>query len=188
MFHKRTFILGGSHYLDNPSIDDDLGDFTNEVVHDYLNEDCDGHWKKTFSTFINSIIGGKSTQENRVTFFDSVIFYNFLQEVAGENPQSAANYDYKAKHHFDAFRELLDKHKPEVVICWGSKVWEALPNDWGFGEAIKGDGLTINDELFFSYYDYPYGDQRIRLIGVHHPSVGYDVDYHHQIFKALNVV
>jgi hypothetical protein len=185
---KRTLILGGSHYLEGLNSDEDLGDFTNEVVNLYFDRNCKGKWKKTFSTFINSIFGRSTNEDERRVFFESVVFYNYLQEVAGDNPGAAGNYDYGAIQHFEAFKLVLDEYKPEVVISWGDKVWEGLPNDWGFGGNVRGEGVIIDGTVFVKYFDYPYQNRVISLVGVGHPSIGYSRDFHHQIFKALNVV
>jgi len=212
-FRKKTLILGGSHYFDDDDDGETNGDeivadevsdsgtfgeisddpglelFTSKVVECYFNPDCRDKWKKTFSTFINSVFGRPSSIEEKKAFFDSIVFYNYLQEAAGEDPYSAGLSDYNDERHLSAYYEVLDRLEPEVVICWGSKVWEALPNNWrSFGEADKGTGLSIGNQIFKRYYDYPYLDKTIRLIGVHHPSIGYKTEFHHQVFRGLDLI
>ncbi len=188
VFRHKTLILGGSHYVEDLDTEADHSDFTNEIINIYLDQNSNGRWKATFSTFINSVFGKSASSCERKSFFDSVVFYNYLQEIAGKNPTSAHQYDYHEEKHFNAFTQLLDEQQPEVVISWGSKVWDALPNDWGYGEAKKGKGLQINGTEFIRYYDYPYKNGRILLIGVHHPSSGYGRDHHHHIFKDLKLI
>lgn len=187
VFKKRTVILGGSHYGGNGAPLDKLRDFTQEVVEDYLAR-CGENWCKTYTTFINSVYGRGATQHEREQFFESVVFYTFLQDTAGAGPYDADKSNYSAEQHFAAFREILDKHKPEVVISWGGRVWDALPNNWGYGEAVKGEPITIGGTSFGRYFDYPYRDWRIVLVGVDHPSIGYARDFHHEIFQRLGLV
>lgn len=191
IFRQRTLILGGSQYspgYENFHTEEGKAEwqsFTNDVVYYYLDPDINGRWKGTYTSFINSIFGGPSNDEQRGRFFDSVIFYNYLQEIAGASASEAGNFDYHASCHFNAFKEILEEHRPEVVISWGSKVWEALPNDWGHGSAEIRDGVTVGTEISQKIYHYPFHDTVICLVGVRHPSIGYSPDFHHQIFKQL---
>lgn len=194
VFRQRTLILGGSQYSDgyeNFHTDEGLAEwqsFTNDVVYYYLDPSIPGRWKKTYTSFINSVFGYKTEVEQQKSFFDAVIFFNYLQEIAGATASEAGNFDYHAPCHFDAFREILEVHRPEVVISWGYKVWDALPNDWGYGTAQATDGISVGSEISNKIYHYPFRDTVIRLVGVHHPSIGYSPDFHHQIFKQLDLL
>jgi|GEM_PF-2542880 len=194
VFRQRTLILGGSQY--SPGYENfhteegqpEWQDFTKDVVDYYFDDSISGKWKGTYTKFINSIFGGQSDYEQQGRFFDSIVFYNYLQEIAGASASEAGNFDYHAPCHFSAFLEILETYRPEVVISWGSKVWNALPNDWCHGPAEVRDGITVGTETSQKIYDYPYRDTVIRLVGVHHPSIGYGVDFHHQIFRHLNLL
>ena len=194
LFKKKTLILGGSHYIEDEydllkqSDRNELSGFTQEIIGHYLDPECKDAWKKTYSIFINSVYGRDTDLADRQAFFDSVVFYNYLQEAAGQDAYAAHEYDYHEQRHFDAFLEVINEVKPEVVIAWGKKVWDALPNDWGYGQAEKKTDLAVNGTPFTSCYDYPYFDPPIRLIGVHHPSAGYASDYHHEVFEVFDIV
>jgi hypothetical protein len=194
VFRQRTLILGGSQYspgYESFHTDEGLAEwrsFTNDVVYYYLDPKISGRWKGTYTRFINSVFGSQTDEEQRRGFFDSVIFYNYLQEIAGASASDAGNFDYHAPCHFDAFREIIETYRPEVVIAWGSKVWDALPNDWGHGEAEIRDGVTVGAVISQKIFHYPFRDTVIRLVGVRHPSIGYSPDFHHQIFKQLDLL
>lgn len=194
VFRQRTLILGGSQYSPgHETFHTDEGQaewegFTQDVVNYYFDDNIKGHWKSTYTGFINSVFGGQSDDEQRGRFFDSIIFYNYLQEIAGASASEAGNYDYKAPQHFAAFQEILSLHQPEVVISWGAKVWNALPNNWDHGPAVIGDPIMIGGKSAGSVYTYPFQDARIRLVGVHHPSIGYEVGFHHDLFKQLDLL
>lgn len=189
VFRQRTLILGGSQYSpDSEDFHTEDGrirwqEFTREVVDYYFDPNDTGKWKKTYTSFINSIFGSQSNDEQRGRFFDAIIFYNYLQEIAGASASEAANYDYSAPQHFAAFLEILNEYQLDVVISWGAKVWNALPNDWHYGSAVIGEPVLIDGRNAGSVFSYPFQGRTIRLIGVHHPSIGYSPDFHHKLFK-----
>lgn len=192
LFKRRILVLGGSHYCNKCK---DCGDreknplcstMTEDVICDYLDPAHEASWKKTFTSFINSILGTDSSLADRENVLNSVAFYNWLQVAAGDDPYSAGQYDYEHPRHLSAFYEVLDKTEPDVVISWGKKVWEALPNDWnGQGDARRGPAINADGQSFNDYQVYPYKGREILLIGVRHPSVGYGRDRHHEIFSQL---
>lgn len=193
LFKNRILVLGASHYCESC---DDCGDrdkyqacsnLTKNVIKDYLNPEHQGPWKKTYSTFINSMLGKSSTNEEQIDFFNSVVFYNYLQISAGEDPYSARQYDYSDPKYLNAFYEVLDMVLPEFVICWGNDVWNALPDNWNnCGEAKKGAEFLVGNQKYSKYQDYPYkNNTNITLLGVRHPSIGYGRDYHNEIFSKL---
>jgi hypothetical protein len=194
IFRQRTLILGGSQYsegYENFHTEEGLAEwrsFTNDVVYYYLDSGISGRWKGTYTSFINSVFGHHTDAEQRSKFFDSVIFYNYLQEIAGATASEAGNFNYGAPCHFEAFREVLENHRPEVVIAWGNKVWDALPNDWGYGSAEITNGITVGDKTSQKIFHYPFCGSVVRLVGVRHPSISYSSDFHHQVFKQLGLL
>lgn len=194
VFRQRTLILGGSQYsegYENFHTEEGLSEwqsFTNDVVYYYLNPEVKGKWKKTYTSFLNSVFGCQTNAEQRERFFNTVIFYNYLQEIAGATANDACNFDYHSSCHFEAFKEVIEIHRPEVVISWGSKVWDALPNNWGYGEAEVRDGVTVGTETSAKIYHYPFRDTVIRLVGIRHPSIGFSPDFHYNVFKQLDIL
>jgi len=190
IFKKKTLILGGSHYIDESEYDlakaadrADLAGFTQEIIGMYLDPECKGAWKSTFSKFINSVYGHPASQEERKALLDSAVFYNYLQEVAGDNAYVANQYDYNAPKHLEALKEVLDQTKPEVIISWGDHVWKALPKDLGYGERTQVKGIIANNVPFDYCFEYPYLDQEITLIGLYHPSSSHYVkDVYREVF------
>ena len=186
-------VLGNSHYCDTCDVCGDRSrvaqkctKFTRDTaIAAYLDPEDHSSWKPTYTTFINSLLGKQSSLDDRQAVFDSIVFYNYLQVAAGKDAYSTRLYDYNHVRHLHAFYEVLDEHLPNVVISWGSKVWDALPDNWGYGDAQKGIGLAVGEKVFNRYQTYPYKDTKILLIGVHHPCVGYGREFHYQIFSQL---
>jgi len=188
IFSRPTFILGGSTYSPGAetTIEEDSA-VTSDLL-DYYFDGKGGQWKATYTRFINAVYGADTDIKKREAYFDSIIFNNYLQEYAGARPSDATKFNYGAERHFRAFLEVVDLHKPEVIISWGDLVWNALPNDWGFGPARKEQPLDINGKLFHCCMTYPYAGKEILLVGVSHPSSGFSREYNHEIFRRLGLL
>lgn len=188
-FRGRTLILGGSHYHSDPKVvrmsradlRREYGDFTEFIVGEYLDPERFENWIPTFSKLINSVYNRGTDQSERDGFFDSVIFYNYAQEFAGGDPTQAHSIDYAAPENHESFLEVLRTHQPEFVIAWGLLLWNALRNNWGYGEADR-TPLKVWDSAFDRHYVYPWEGRKITLIGTTHPSGGYASKRHHEIF------
>lgn len=185
IFARPTFVLGGSSYSDGPeTTPEEDAELTSNLIGYYF-DGRKGQWKATYTRFINAIYGAESDTEMRRAYFDSVLFNNYLQEYAGGRPTDAAKFDYGAERHFLAFLEVIEQYRPEVIISWGNLVWNALPNDFGFGSARKEPPLDIMGTPFHGCMTYPYAGKEILLVGVTHPSSGFERAFHHQLFRRL---
>ncbi len=197
IFGQKILILGDSHYCGHSGTCLNCGDrnthsdcttTTREVVGDYLDPSHKANWKKTFSTFLNCAFGKSTSINERGRFFDSVVFYDFLQVSAGDNPKSANAYDYNEQRHHDAFFEMLANVLPDTIVVWGDRVWNVLYNDWGYGKPKDGEKITARNTTFSQYQMYPYQGREIMLIGVHHPCSGFPSEITHEVLSQLGVV
>lgn len=194
IFKKKILVLGGSHYCDDCTTCGDrilhagCTNNTAKWTREYLNAVVRGGWMNTYTSFVNSVYGVATSREQQVQFFSSICFYNYLQVAAGKDPNSAHRYNYKDIRHRLAFYEVIRRWMPDIVISWGDKVWNALPDDWGFGTAKKGAAMSVAGTAFTSYQRYPFEETTVLLIGVHHPSTGYDHGLHHEVFSRLDAV
>ena len=197
LFNNRILVLGDSHYCRMGCLDcgnlqnhSKCSSFTLERVVEYLEEQERDRWMATYSTFINTVFRRGTSHGERETFFESVAFYNYLQKAAGTNSESASAYaaEYNQESHLLAFYEVLENLMPELVIIWGNRVWNALPNNLkGYGEATKGAGIKIGPKIFTAYYDYPFNGRRVLLIGAQHPCRGTSVAFNEAVFDELGV-
>jgi hypothetical protein len=196
LFKQKIMVLGASSYCDTcPDCGDrqkypDCTNFiTRSVVEVYLGRNKTpaagkkGSWKKTFTSFVNSMLGKSSSKNDRERFFDSVVFYNYLQVSAGIDPYSAGNYPHGDQRHHEAFLEVLKKCSPDVVICWGDRVWENCKNK----ASGKNDetGVPFGGTTFKNFFRLPYDGGNALFIGVKHPCSGFGRNIHHQLFNTL---
>ena len=106
IFGKRIMILGESHYCDESCAD--CGDcrlhrecmnFTQQVLDDYLNENKERqNWMRTFLKFGRSLVGEETDQTMRLKIWNSVIFFNYLQELSAIRPKSYWQVSEKLYH------------------------------------------------------------------------------------------
>ena len=180
---KRVMVLGASHYCGNrcadcgnPKAHPECAVFTRDVVRDYLSDKCSGYWKKTFTTFINSVFGRATTAEERRQFMDSIVFANFLQRAEGRDANEKHNEYFQLPANLDAFKATIREYRPDVIVTWGDRVWNAIPWDLGYGMAEK-----VRDGVF----RYPFSDHTFLLLGLHHPSIGYPSGESHQLIASV---
>lgn len=190
IFHKKMLILGESHYCDQGCLD--CGDtsrhpackmFTNERISDYLNPSVtrDG-WMNTFLKFERSLVGHETSQKESIEIWNSLTFYNYLQATMGGPRMAGTDQDYA--NAIDPFFDVLETYQPELMIVWGSRLWEKLPNTHGWQDGPSNLALDGN-RIYTGSYQLLNG-QKINALMVHHPSTGYDWKYWNKVINENN--
>lgn len=124
----KIMILGESSYHPNSAYD--LPNQTINVGNDAIGYDQGrGYWNKSrFYTRISRIFGYEAqSYERRQEFWNSVIYYNFLQVVltkSREHPPTESWTDAKP-----AFLETIDEYRPEFVVSFSKRMWGYLPKE-----------------------------------------------------------
>jgi hypothetical protein len=188
VFSQKILVLGDSHYTDELEVTEiatkheQSCDFTTGVIHDYLDEDIKGPWKSTFTKFMNSFVldsvhGGCS----RDGLWNSVAFYNYLQIPAGSTTRLTQHFNYTEEKDKSAFLEIIEELEPDIIISWGNKVWDVIPEDFGYGNYV------VNEEFSDFFYTYPFKARDLKLIGITHPSTSYKSSYWANVFSKTNV-
>lgn len=192
-FGKRILVLGESHYNCNEGCTREQCEnaldcnkhFTSDVVKGHLypellDKENDNKWRNTYTKFERSLIGEWTDEEGREEVWESIAFYNFLQ-YAVQGPRQAGEDDSYAKA-VEAFFEVLNALKPELLIVWGQRLWDSLPGDsrWEAGSPITIDGYEVQN----GFYKLNDGSS-VRAFPVYHPSAGYSWEYWHKVIKAF---
>lgn len=189
IFGKRIMVLGESHYCEEGCADcgdverhPECGLFTNGTMRNYLDENYPREdWTKTFLKFERSLVGHETDWAERRKIWQSVLFFNYLQEAmsgpreAGTPPQ----YDRGSR----AFYEVIDKYQPQYIIVWGiQQLWNYLPGDsrWHAEKPIVVDDYSVNT----GSYTLKSGGEA-KVMAVYHPSVGYSWDYWHRVIEEF---
>ena len=175
---KKILVLGESHYCTleggengrcNQACSREMMDkiCTNQTI-DVISEIKDQDWRsRTFSNFERTIFGKVPEQEERELFWDSVIFYNYLQ-YAQSGPSRALEQKEEAyKDSEMAFKEVLETYMPDYIIAWGIRLYDIAP-DWE-GEPSK---LDIVDNGEANVWTYTIKGKRIPTLFIYHPCYG----------------
>ncbi len=189
----KLLILGESHYCKNKNScpkcgkedPEDCFNFTNNVVQEYLGfkkgEFESKSWMSTFTRFTNVLLGDKVGNDEIIDFWESIVFYNYVQsalETSRKEPKSEQFYESEK-----AFKEVLRRYKPDLIIVWGIRLWEYLPDIGHYGEERKIHGAI--DKIYY----YKSGVKDIPAFPVYHPaSSKYNYDDSRKIQKAIDII
>lgn len=133
----------------------------------------------TFLKFERSLVGHETDYNESLRIWNSVLFYNYLQ-VLLSGPREAGT-DRQYADSADAFYEVLNRYRPEIIIVWGKRVWQHLPwTGWSEGDAWCVDGYEV-DNGWYTLRD----DSKVRVVCVYHPSVGYSWDYWYKVISKV---
>jgi hypothetical protein len=185
-YGRKILVLGESHYCeDSENFDSDsASEFTIEVVQmylDYKNGGKTSHkpWMNTFTHFTKMILGEPKNDEI-IEFWDSAVFYNYVQKAMPRPNYSPSEDDFEDSA--PAFFEVLKEHKPDLVIAWGDRLWRALPAENG----VEGEPVLPGTER--NFYNYTVDGKLIRACGIPHPSRPSSFDGYQYLQAALSSV
>ena len=173
---KKVLILGESHYCEKERgetgrcnlccaqdlMTDDCFNQTVQVIDEIKNQD----WRsRTFSNFERTIFGKVPSQDERIFFWDRVVFYNYLQfsQSGPTRPLEQSINDFKVSEL--AFKELLEMYMPDYIIAWGIRLYKISP-DWD-GEQST---IEVEENGSANVWTYTINDKRIPALFIHHPS------------------
>lgn len=194
---KKVLVLGESHYCSNelaqsgrchPYCRKELMDgacrlqtcdVVREAVYDYGGQS----YLRCFVSFERAVVGKVLTQEERENFWNSVMFYNYIQ-FAQSGPRVVPRPEHWAASE-NAFVELLNIYKPDYIIVWGVRLYLGLPDFGG-----RRSEIMIDDNKKADVWIYPINGREIPSLKIHHPSApsGKKWHYWHEVIeKFFNV-
>lgn len=160
----RLLIVGESHY-DWEGRSQPLSMVTISVVE---------HWMEKPSQFFTNIvatcIGHLPDTKERKEFWQSVAFYNYIQEFAGNSPRIRPLQSLWPASKA-AFFEVISSLMPELVLILGDQNWENIDHSVG----TEGEPLKSLEGRHSQTWIYPTGeDSHALAFHVKHPSAGYN--------------
>lgn len=186
----KLLILGESHYCGDQcdacglQSNNDCSDFTKQVINIYF-EYKQGkrpheNWMRTFTKFTNVILEKKVDNDTLIDFWDSVIFYNYVQSST-KGPRIPPSHE-QFEESVDGFFEVLDQYRPDLILVWGERLWDNLHNGrWG--------EENILDNENGRFYYYKVGNKEIPAYKVYHPSTRYfNYSYSKYLKEAIRLV
>ena len=191
---KRILVLGESHYCikdleqggrcfpycKKENMHNDCFSKTQDVMKEFVYEYNGAKYLQTFLCFERSVLGKELSQQEREDFWQSVIFYNYIQ-FSQSGARTAPQPEQWAKSEL-AFKELLEEYMPDYIIVWGARLYGGLPG-WDGEESI----LQVNENAKTKVWTYNIKGKRIPAIKVHHPSAptGKNWSYWHEFYKKF---
>jgi len=161
----KVLILGESHYFNQKDYKSYLNDdnafksVTNDVVNRFLNykKGITGYerWMNTFTKFSNVINGKRIGNKETVRYWDSCIFYNYVQKPTTGPRRSPLKEDFIKS--FNALSSVLKKHKPDIIFIWGYRLSGNLPKETIREQLIKKSKVeTLDLNLKIPFYVVPH--------------------------------
>ena len=168
----RLLILGESHY------DDDVPDksLTQQLTREY----AEGEWRHRFWTMTMQVVAGRDkTEIDRMRFWQSVAFYNFIQEFVGSRPRTRPSSEawLSGGQPFEAVLEAL---RPQALLVLGVALWDNLPNSGREGPMLRVGELWRESYL----YTLPESSE-VLATSINHPSSGIRWETWHPFVAAL---
>lgn len=167
--YPRLLVLGESHYSDR--LEDP--NFTQRLTAQY----AAGKFNHRFWTQIGQVVTGKPHWEiNRKAFWDSISFYNYVQDITvnapGYGPPESAFLRSE-----NAFWEVLDLLKPTHLIALGDRLWTHMPE---FGNESATAPLGGQSRQY-GYYIRNWG--QVIAVSIKHPSWGFSAQVWHPVVR-----
>lgn len=174
---KKILALGDSFYCDGcdagecyATANSTCSNKTTDGIHDYfafLEGKPNNNYKfTTYTKFAKLIAGNKNlSTDGRKEIWDNIAFFNFIQTASLDQPRKS----YPTKLYLDATeacKEVLEDILPDIVFCWGSKVWD-------FPALYEWQDLG-DDE--YSYGVYTIKGKKVLWVLIPHPSSYFSYD------------
>lgn len=189
---KKILILGESHYCKwecagcGDTKAECCPDMTNKVINNYLNyKNGKGKFNSsmnTFTRFTNVFLGEKCNNENVNNFWNSIVFYNYVQRGLKEPRSSPTPEMFKQSE--DAFFEILNEFTPDIIIAWGERLAKNMPDN-----GYSADKSILGDEQNGKLYYYKGKTKDILIYYIPHPSSSYfDKKYTKYLKEAMKII
>lgn len=187
----KILVLGESHYCGENckncgiKANNNCIDYTINTVENYIKykkgDSEHEYWMNTFTRFANVMFGEKVSKDKQVELWDSVLFYNYVQSSTPGPRIKPTNEQFN--NGAMSFFEVLELYQPDLIIVWGMRLWEKIPNNGEYGNEY----LLRNSEERF--YNYKINNKEIPALGIKHPSTYHlNMDYTKYIHEAIRII
>lgn len=182
--NKKVLIVDSVHYCDYnyedsllPSniINDNIMKLTIEMIRG-IKERENEIYTKAYINFEKAMNGGIFiNEEDRIGLWESLAFYHYCQKSLADFYEKPS-YDL-LNESFDAFVEVVDKYKPDIIISWGKYVENILAAKLGYSEKYRIDESVI--------YTFNNKGNEILLFPIHHPSFDFSWKNYHKVINKV---
>jgi hypothetical protein len=123
---KKILILDESHYTNGqPGWDSITNDVVARLLAYHQGQGRRESWMNAFTKMAKIFKNGKMTAQEVVDFWESIMYYTFVQEpMSGPHVTPSAE---QFKNSEAAFAEVVAYYQPDLVIVWGGRLWKNVP-------------------------------------------------------------
>lgn len=189
IFNKKILVLGESHYCGriinegcsncgNLNITEKYcREFTSNVISGFISREREHEpWMNTYIKFERALYGIKTNKEQREKIWNSVMFYNYVQNGIKETRTKPSKQEFD--NSIDSFFEVLEEYRPDCVISWGKRLFGEIPDfNWNYLP------FESNNEKIDGGYYLLKGGGKVDLLSIYHPSSGFPWEYWHKIIR-----
>lgn len=113
---------------------------------------------------------GADSSEDREAFWQSIAFYNFIQEPVGEVARQESPTPEMWQRAVEPFRSVIADLEPQGIVVLGKRLWRHLP------QPVKTITKTVDDAESLAVRVYEEKGHRALAGHVTHPagSLSYD--------------
>jgi len=166
---KKVLVLGESHYDEGFNQGDRLTEF---VVRRHIERVGKQYafWTNIAKTFVGPAYADKA---DRVSFWESVAFYNYVQEFVGDGPRQRPT-----KRHFQEswpeFSSVIEELRPDLVVALGFGLWDSLQPLLATPVAVAAPAYHKRE---CAGCWLQQGGRSVLVGYIKHPSGGYDWEF-----------
>lgn len=146
---KKIMALGESHYCADEK--DATPGLTQNVITWHTDETIEHEgWMNTYTKFIRALSGDETLSRGGCkAWWDRLVFYNYIKEpITG--PRVAPTEEQFDKS-YEAFVDVVEKYKPDVIIAWGYRLYDNLREELSAHGATKVSQEKIGEETAATY-------------------------------------
>jgi len=178
---KKVLVLGESHYCANAS--DAYADMTIDIIKDLMAPSSEfEEYKNTYTKFAEAISGRKlswNSFSELERIWNSIAFYNFVQEPISGARVSPTTAQFRDSD--EAFFQVLENLRPDVVIAWGTRLYNNLPQ-----KGTQGPDTPTPDGNGVETWTYTIsGGHVVKVLPITHPSAGFSPEYWNSVIEAF---
>ncbi len=181
MWRRRVLVLGESHYQWDENLPiDNWPTLTTDSVEEIISGNAQGRWQAFWTKIEIVFLNHTPTLDEKITFWYSVAFYNYIQQCVGFGPYARPTPEMWHES-LPAFQHLLDTHQPKVMIVLGR------PNWWNIQTLDGQEGPRIEGAEYEETRWLVHAGGPCLAYGIEHPShPGFNGRYWHPfIMQAL---